>query len=276
MSNNNRSGKNYVNAKKDKSGPNSFLENSGIVKAIRSNKSISNNPNRNRFNKNNTQNNSSRNTQNNNFRNTQNNNFNKNNNTTNLNLNLEDYSDIITEIINEFNKRNLDKLHRLDEKLLEEAVMKNNKDLIELTIIAYSFRKLMSKKHILYNPKWNSFSSTVTNDLVYASSCFREKKMDDYRKAIQKVQKNIQNTDRTLGHFIHNLVDNARTKLASSAYAYGMSLSQATNLLSAQKENVMEMVGTTKISDEDKKIKSIKERVNYLQTALKKQEGNIK
>jgi hypothetical protein len=100
--------------------------------------------------------------------------------------------------------------------------------------------------------------------------------MDDYRKAIQKVQKNIQNTDRTLGHFIHNLVDNARTKLASSAYAYGMSLSQATNLLSAQKENVMEMVGTTKISDEDKKIKSIKERVNYLQTALKKQEGNIK
>lgn len=189
MSNNNRSGKNYVNAKKDKSGPNSFLENSGIVKAIRSNKSISNNPNRNRFNRNNTQNNSSRNTQNNNFRNTQNNNFNKNNNTTNLNLNLEDYSDIITEIINEFNKRNLDKLHRLDEKLLEEAVMKNNRDLIELTIIAYSFRKLMSKKHILYNPKWNSFSSTVTNDLVYASSCFREKKWMIIEKQYKKFKR---------------------------------------------------------------------------------------
>ena len=293
--NHNKVGTNFINAKKDNKSPNTFLENSGVVKAIRSGSRSNNGFNKFNRNSNNAFNgsqnkkiskNGSQNNSNNFNRNNQNrnNNYKPNNNLNNSynhfqqnnrnedilkNVNLDNYSDIITEIINEFNKRNLDRLHRIDEQLLEEAIVKNNKDLIELTIITYSFRKLMSKKHILYNPKWSSFSSTVTNDLVYASSCFREQKIDEYRKAIKKVQDNIQNTDRTLGHFIHNLVDDARSKLASTAYAYGMSLSQASALLSAQKETVMEMIGTTKISDEDQKIKSIKERVGYLKEVVK-------
>lgn len=175
---------------------------------------------------------------------------------------------IITAILEQFRANDLDRLHRIDEKALEESIVSYRKDIAELTIIAYSFRKLLSKKHIFNSPNWKGFREKTISNLEEAIKLSKEENKDNYNLKIKEIQNSIEKTDQLLGHFIHDIVFNARTKLASSAYAYGLSLSQASNLLSANKDLVMELVGQTKIPDEDIKTKTMTERVNFLKTNI--------
>lgn len=175
---------------------------------------------------------------------------------------------IITQIIEQFKVNNLEKLHRIDEKLLEEAIINYRKDLAELAIIAYSLRKLASKKHILLNPNWNFFKEEILSDLMIAINLNKEKDKKNYDIKITNIQDSIKKTDKLFGYFVQNIIFNARAKIASTAYAYGLSLSQATNLLSADKDQVMAIVGQTKISDEDLKDRTISDRVNNLKKII--------
>jgi hypothetical protein len=216
-----------------------------------------------------------------------NNNFNKNKNPNNTNknqnqqqskyqnpevekyisaLNIKDLSQVILAITEQFQKVDLQKLHAIDEKLLDEAIVSNNKQIAELAIIAYAYRKLISKKHIFYSPNWKKFKEKSIADLKLASELSKKPDLTEFSKKIKEIQTDIESTDKLLGHFIHDIIFNARAKLASSAYASGLSLSQATTLLSADKDLVMELIGQTKIPDEDSVIigKTLKEKVNIL------------
>lgn len=216
--------------------------------------------------------NNSNSTKSNNFNTTKQNNFN-----TNKPNKIDDFiskidftniEKIITAILEQFRANDLDRLHRIDEKALEESIVSYRKDIVELTIIAYSFRKLLSKKHIFNSPNWKGFREKTISNLEEAIKLSKEENKDNYNLKIKEIQNSIEKTDQLLGHFIHDIVFNARTKLASSAYAYGLSLSQASNLLSANKDLVMELVGQTKIPDEDIKTKTMTERVNFLKTNI--------
>jgi len=180
------------------------------------------------------------------------------------NVDFTNTEKIINLIIEQFKAKDLDKLHRIDEKILEDAIIHNRKDLVELSIVAYSFRKLLSKKHIFNNPNWASFEQKTISNLVQAIELSKKENKEEYNNKIKEIQEDIEKTDQLLGHFIHDIVFNARIKLASTVYAYGLSLSQAANLLSANKDDVMEIIGQTKISDEDTRSKTISQRVDFL------------
>ncbi len=171
----------------------------------------------------------------------------------------------------------LQKLHAIDEKLLDDAIITNNKETVDLAIIAYAYRKLISKKHIFYNPNWKAFKDKTIADLKLATELSKKTDKTEYNKKIKEIQTDIEHTDKLLGHFIHDIVFNARAKLASSAYATGLSLSQATSLLSADKDAVMEIIGQTKIPDEDSRIigKTIKEKVEILKKISTKKTNEV-
>lgn len=185
-------------------------------------------------------------------------------------INFSNIESIINAILEQFKVGDLDKLHRIDEKVLEEAIVSFKKEFVELALIAYSFRKLMSKKHILNNPNWNGFKAKTIENLEQAVVFYKENNVEKYNLKIKEIQTSIEKTDQLLGHFIHDIIFNARIKLASTAYAYGLSLSQASNLLSADKDHVMEIIGQTKMSDEDMKNISISDRVFFLKKKVPK------
>ncbi len=188
-------------------------------------------------------------------------------------LNVKDPAIAIQAILEQFLKIDMQKLHAIDEKLLDEAIVANNKELVELAIIAYAYRKLVSKKHIFYSPNWKKFKDKTMEDLKQAIELSKKPDHIEYSKKIKEIQADIESTDKLLGHFIHDIVFNARAKLASTAYASGLSMSQATNLLSADKDLVMELIGQTKISDEDSVVigKTLKEKVDILKQITAKE-----
>lgn len=193
-------------------------------------------------------------------------------------LNVRNQAIAIQAILDQFLSINMQKLHAIDEKLLDEAIVTNNKELVELALIAYTYRKLISKKHIFYSPNWKKFKDKTIADLKLAIELSKKPDHIEYAKKIKEIQVDIENTDKLLGHFIHDIVFNARAKLASSAYASGLSMSQATNLLSADKDLVMELIGQTKIPDEDAVTigKTLKEKVNILKQITTKEKPTQK
>ncbi len=180
------------------------------------------------------------------------------------NKNYIDIENIINKIITNFNKPNLYELHRIDEQLLEQGIIDNNHEIIQLCVITYALRKLLSKKHITLNPKWKDISSKIVSALEKIKDFYIDKNYEKYNLELDNIELIIKDTDKDLGYFVTNLIHDSRNKLASSVYGYGLSLSKACSLLGAKKEQVMSIIGSTKMSDEDVAFKSINDRVKYI------------
>jgi len=180
------------------------------------------------------------------------------------NTEFADKASILKMIVELIQKRDLALFHTMEDKVLEQAIISHDKDFAELSIIAYSLRKLLSKKHIYLNSRWSGMQSKIIDDLRFCISQIEKNDIGRYNEKIKSVQDKIEKTDEVLGYYVTNILQNARVKLASNVYAYGQSAEQSADLLSADKEQLMSFVGVTKLADEDKKYKSIKDRVNVL------------
>ncbi len=178
-------------------------------------------------------------------------------------------SEIISKLINLIIKKNIDEIHVLESQTLEIAVTKDDRDYSSLCIIMYGLRKMMSKTHINTNEVWKKAENNILNELKNCIFDLNSSKIDDFRQTIKYIEDEIRKTDKELGHYINQIIDDAKIKLASSAYAYGLSASQASDLFSISKDQLMNFVGVTKMPDEDIKFKSIKERVGLLEMSIK-------
>jgi len=178
-------------------------------------------------------------------------------------------SEIISKLINLIIKKDIDEIHVLESQTLEIAVTKDDRDYSSLCIIMYGLRKMMSKGHINTNEVWKKAENNILNELKNCSFDLNSSKINDFRQTIKYIEDEIRKTDKELGHYINQIIDDARIKLASSAYAYGLSASQASDLFSISKDQLMNFVGVTKMPDEDIKFKSIKERVGLLEMSIK-------
>ncbi len=181
-----------------------------------------------------------------------------------LDIEVSNLKLVIKSIIKNFEEENLYLLHRLDEALLEKAIIDNDADIVNLSVVAYCFRKLLSKKHIINNIKWPEIKQKLLDSLYKIQKHIITGDQKAIKQEILNIEKTIEHTDNLFGYFVQNLVTNSRTKIASSAYGYGLSLSKASKLLSVNKEQVMKIVGQTKMSDEDETIENIKKRVEYI------------
>lgn len=181
-----------------------------------------------------------------------------------LDIDLSNLNVVTNSLIEYFENSNLYLLHRLDEALLEKGIIENDTDVIDLSVIAYCLRKLLSKKHITNNIKWKDVKKKILNHLNKVKEYIASGDQEKYKQEIKNIELTIEHTDNLFGYFVQNLVTNSRAKIASSVYGYGLSLSKAVSLLSANKEEVMKIIGKTKMSDEDDAIETIKKRVDYI------------
>ncbi len=182
-----------------------------------------------------------------------------------LDFDLSNMNLTISHLIKYFEDSDINLLHRLDEALLEKGILENDKDIINISVVAYCLRKLLSKKHIVTNIKWPEIKQKILVSLDKIKKYISVDDQDSIKEQIKIIETTIEHTDNLFGYFVQNLVSTSRAKIASSVYGYGLSLNKAVNLLSANKEQVMKIIGETKMADEDElKDDNIKKRVDYL------------
>ncbi|MFH1664260.1 MAG: hypothetical protein ABH986_05675 [archaeon] len=163
-----------------------------------------------------------------------------------------------------FERNDLVKLRQLSNSLIEEAALKSDKVLAQLSLISYSLQKILSKPHIIEAGKWGKIKSTIIFSLNKASLYLKKKNFDEFRKELDNLSAKVFEVDSSMGNYIANVYEKARVKQASRAYALGLSLRQAVSLTDANEKDLLSYIGGTKIHDREKNIKSLKERKKLL------------
>ncbi len=164
-------------------------------------------------------------------------------------------------------------LRELSNQAINSAALDNDPVMAEVAVIAYALSKLLAKAHFQKESSWPALVSSVKKDLV-AAIVFAKKQ--DWKKTTQllkNITSTISKTDARFGNFWQNGVEKARVKLASSAYALGLSLSQAHMLTGCDKSELFNYIGFTKMHEETPVSKSIVVRVKELDGLI---QGNSK
>jgi len=183
--------------------------------------------------------------------------------------NIMKLPEIVSEIKKLLDSRDYEGLHKLEHKIIELSIINYNKDYSELCVVIFTLRKLISKAHIYDQDDWKKSQLEIDGNLDRAIKEFKDEDHSSFNNIIKNILFIIEKADNKLGRYVTHIVDEARIKLASDIYAYGLSASQAAELVSANRAQLMQYIGVTKMPDEDKEFKSIGERVHLLEVASK-------
>ena len=141
------------------------------------------------------------------------------------------------------------------------AVKDFDKGTAKIAILAYALSKISSKQHMQTNPAWPKAKNRIIFFLEECSEILRKNKQQELEKKLDKIEKSVKQVDDDIGNYIRNIWDKAKIKIASNAYAQGLSLSKASELADANKAELQNYIGITKIHDEEKSAINLKERM---------------
>ena len=146
-------------------------------------------------------------------------------------------------------------LRELSKELIYKAVETYDKELASKAVIAYALSKLLSKVHIVNSPQWEKYRSLILDAIERGAGADR-------------IVGIIASVDDEMGNYVHSIVDKAKVKMASHAYAAGLSLRAAAELTGADINELIDYVGKTTIHDEEDVTISMRDRVNALRRLL--------
>ena len=166
-----------------------------------------------------------------------------------------------------FSQQKFMKLKGLTSKLIQEAAAENSKTKADLAIVSYCLYKLLSKEYIIESKKWPPIKNHILESLQKAQFLVFEEKIREFESEIIGIIEHISDTDKEFGRYARTTLDKARAKLASSAYALGLSLSQSAYLTGASKEDLLEFIAGTKMHEEEGIKYGIEERLRRIKGA---------
>ncbi len=169
-----------------------------------------------------------------------------------------------------FLARNFFDMKRIASDSISEAVLQNDYDLAKVSVISYCLYKMTSKEHFVSNPKWKFISNSIVQNLDKSAMAFGKGQTRDFKKHLKNAIDKIEEIDQDLSHYAKTIFEKAKTKQASTAYALGMSLSQAASLTGANKKELQKYIGITRIHDEEPYKESILERLSILKNLFRK------
>jgi hypothetical protein len=159
-------------------------------------------------------------------------------------------------------------LRQIANDSLTEAAMRNDEVVCRISVIAYCLHKFLSKEHIQEDRGWPKIRGNILA-LLDGSLRFLEKaKMKEFESQLDKIGGAVRKADAEMGNYVQNLYDKAKVKQASAAYGLGLSLSQAAALAGANKKELLNYIGVTKMHDELYSEIGIRERLKKLNKAL--------
>jgi len=146
--------------------------------------------------------------------------------------------------------------------------MTNNSKLANLSLISYAFSKLTSKPHFTYRKNWPKFKKDML--VLFTIEKDKPHTIKSLSYLLENVISEIEAFDKEAGNYISDVINQARIKQGSRAYALGLTLSKAANLTGANKESLFRYIGITKIHDRPFTVtKDLKERYKTAREALK-------
>ncbi|NYZ78021.1 hypothetical protein H0N96_01295, partial [Candidatus Micrarchaeota archaeon] len=141
----------------------------------------------------------------------------------------------LKQLFDLFKANNSNALRPLLGDISAEALRNEDKALLDVGLLAYSFSKFLEKPYIVESPEWKQFVSEMLADLKQAEDYFKKNKVEAGTALLDSVVQHTENLSASLGRFIHSAVEKARIKAATQIYAHGASLGKAAEFTGASK-----------------------------------------
>jgi len=151
-------------------------------------------------------------------------------------------------------------LRDLSNRAIESAALKQDKNLVDISIVSYALAKFMTKPHLFRSDQWSKFKAHILHEL-------EGKK--DFKTILDEIIEDVSSFDVNLGNYARDAIEKARIKQASRTYALGISLKRASELTGVSLSALLDYVGATKIHDRPyTKTKSVAERYRMTKKVL--------
>ncbi len=172
-------------------------------------------------------------------------------------------------LIGAFEARQAQDLKRLGGGIIEQAVLKNDESLAKVSVIAYALYKILSKDHFVQSGQWPKISQSISQSLLKSVQALEKNDNAGFAKSLDSAIERIQFIDSELSNFAKDIYGKAKIKQASTAYAMGLSLSQAGSLTGADRKELQRYIGSTRIHDEQPAGLGIEQRLRNLKEVLR-------
>ena len=181
---------------------------------------------------------------------------------------LEDLSQKTGQLSQAFLSANSGRLRQLSNQCTYRAAVENSALYAELAVLSYALHKLTTKVHVQQFSEWKKIRQNIIAGLLDGQAALKQKNVPGFQKLLAQLQASIFKIDSKSGYFVQNLLEKSRVKQASSLYALGLSLSQAAALTGADKKDLFNYIGYTKMHDEQPSGSKIAPRVKRLDGVL--------
>jgi len=164
---------------------------------------------------------------------------------------------VIAEIRKAFEVEDFTYLRNIAAELAKRAAVDQDRMCAQLSVIAYSLSKILTKPHFQKSTNWKMYKMAILSALIDAENGAK-------KNVVERVEQTIRKIDAEDGHFVKNIVDKARSKMSAIAYSVGVSTSLAAELFGADMHDLFDYVGKMKVHDEGRTKIGIKERISVL------------
>ncbi|MFH0714602.1 MAG: hypothetical protein V1847_02405 [Candidatus Diapherotrites archaeon] len=182
---------------------------------------------------------------------------------------MDSWSKKIKALRQAFAEREFWKLKEHSTEWIQEAAASNNPTIAKLAVLAYASYKMQSKAHIVQNPKWKNARAEFLQAMDRAEQWLRRNNLQSFHQSLQSAEQVLIQLDQQIGNYSQTTVKKAKIKMASNAYAFGMSIAQSSALTGADSDDVQAYIGITRMHDETPIFRGIADRVRKMEEALK-------
>ncbi len=173
-------------------------------------------------------------------------------------------------LLNAFREKKPFELKAIGNSAIRRAAIQDDRILAEISVISYALYKILSKDHFVKSSKWPKVEESISGFMSKSIDAAERQDSEALKMHLRNALQSIEKIDSELSNYAENLREKAIVKQASTAYAMGLSLSQAASLTGADKKELQKYIGFTRIHDEHPAKKGIAERLLVLKEVLGK------
>ena len=159
-----------------------------------------------------------------------------------------------------FLREDIGELRSLSDEILAKGAIEGSREMVELAVVAHALAKIIEKGYYRREKEvWRKFVNDVVKALREAGKNSRK---------IYEVEEIIKELDEKFGRYADNVIHLSKVKRGSTLYAWGISLTLASELVGVPEHEIMNHTGKTKMVDEEGKSKSASERLKEAEEVL--------
>ncbi len=156
---------------------------------------------------------------------------------------------ILKSVKKALKKKNYIELKNLSNKVIHNASINQDPDIIAVAIVIYSLSKLIERESYKIEKQWNSFYKEYIKNIDEAIIALQKKDIETFRFEIHSIRKQIQNLSGNLKKNIDYVFRKAKINKASRIYEHGISMEKTAKILGISVWELAEYAGKTGIGD---------------------------